>query len=174
MLTRTDHESRIAAIRARLDETCSRVIARLETAASHRPAPGAWSAAQIAAHVAMVNDNLASAIDGSSPAAAPPPEGFVEREWTDIAKDVPARTQAPPRFTPPDDVTFEDGLGALRQSVARLHGAIGGLSPDRAVYCITNRVVGSISLYQAGEFAIAHMIRHNQQAKRLMESGHRG
>jgi hypothetical protein len=126
--------------------------------------------AQIAVHVAMVNDNIAGVIDGSVAAAAPPAEGFVERAWRDVVRVVPARNAAPPRYHPPASVSADDGLAHFRASIARLSAAIAGLTPERGRYCFTNRAVGQITLYQAGDFAIAHMIRHNQQAKRILES----
>jgi hypothetical protein len=43
------------------------------------------------------------------------------------------------------------------------------LTPDRASrFGVTHRVVGTITLYQVGEWATAHTIRHNAQAKRLL------
>jgi hypothetical protein len=170
MLTSTGHAARIADIRARITETASRLSARLEAAAAIQPPPGAWSAAQIGAHVALVNENLAAAIDGRSGAAVPRSPHFTERDWPDIARGVPDRNQAPSRFVPPEQVSIAAGLGELRQSVDRLHDAVAALSAERGDgYTITNRVVGTITLYQAADFAIAHMIRHNQQAKRLAD-----
>jgi hypothetical protein len=125
--------------------------------------------AQIAAHVAMVNENLASVIDGTVPGATPPAPGFQERLWAEVVRDVPARNEAPARFHPPTDVTLNEALEQFRRSAARLATAIQTLPADRANYCITNRVVGTISLRQVGDFAIAHMIRHNQQMKRILE-----
>jgi hypothetical protein len=33
---------------------------------------------------------------------------------------------------------------------------------------LTNRIVGTITLYQVGEWATAHVARHNRQAKRAL------
>jgi hypothetical protein len=82
---------------------------------------------------------------------------------------VPARNESPARFLPPASVAAGDALDQFGQSVSHLARAIESLTPDRARYCITNRTVGTITLYQAGDFAIAHMIRHNMQAKRVLE-----
>ena len=129
-----------------------------------------WTVAQIAVHVAMVNDSLSAVIEGTIDGAVPAAPDFQERAWADVVRDVPARNEAPRRFHPPERVTVADALTRFDQSAARLERAISALSSERATYTITNRVVGTISLYQAGEFAIAHMIRHNQQAKRILES----
>ena len=61
-----------------------------------------------------------------------------------------------------------EAAALVRQSTSRLRTAIEGLSAERGKYCLTNRRVGTISIYQVGDWAIAHMIRHNQQAKRIL------
>ncbi len=168
-MSERDHSARIAEVLGRLKETTDRFAARLEAAGPRaEQAASGWTPAQIAVHVAMVNANLAGVIDGSLPGAAPAAEGFQEREWADVVRDVPARNEAPARYHPPATVGAADAIHQFRESVAHLARAIETLPPDRAQYCITNRAVGTITLYQAGEFAIAHMIRHNLQAKRLL------
>jgi DinB superfamily len=169
MATLVSHEARIADLLARLGETTTRFITRLEQAGSPgEVAHEGWSAAQIAWHVAHVNDALASTIEGSAPGAGPAPEGFTERPWPEIVATIPARNQSPARFVPPAGVSMASAVEQMRQSAAKLSSALSSLTPERARLCITNRTVGTISLYQAGEFAIAHMIRHNQQAKRVL------
>jgi hypothetical protein len=165
------HQSRIADLIGRLRETTGRFSTRLAAAGprAERAATG-WSVAQVAVHVAMVNDSLSAVIEGTTDGAMPAAPDFRERLWADVVRDVPARNEAPRRFHPPDVVTATDALAQFQHSAARLERAIAALSPERATYTITNRVVGTISLYQAGEFAIAHMIRHNLQAKRILES----
>ena len=164
------HAQRIDGLLQRLRETATRLTTRLESAgprAEH--AASGWTAAQIAAHLAMVNDNLASVIDGSVPGATPPTTDFHERDWAEVVRDVPSRNESPARFLPPNGIAATEAVGRFQQSVAHLTRAIESLSPERARFCITNRVFGTISLYQTGEFAIAHMIRHNQQIKRQLE-----
>jgi hypothetical protein len=165
----TAHAARIADILSRLDETAARFVSRLERAGDRgQQAASGWTAAQIAAHVAMVNDNFAAVIDGSGPGAVPPPDLFVERSWPDIVGQVPARNESPARFVPPVTTTIADAISHMRSSTARLRDAVSGLTPERSGLCITHRAVGTITLYQVGDFAIAHMIRHNHQAKRVL------
>ena len=165
------HDARIADLLTRLQETSDRFCARLEAAGPRaEQAASGWTPAQIAVHVAMVNHSIAGVIAGSTPGAAPPADGFQERAWRDVVSQVPARNEAPPRFHPPERVALSDALQQFRASMAHLRTAMQTLAPDRARYCFTNRAVGMITLYQAGDFAIAHMIRHNQQAKRILES----
>lgn len=168
-MTHRPHDARIRDLVSRLTETADRFRSRVEGAGARaEQAASGWTAAQIAVHVAMVNRNLAGVIDGTLPAAAPPAPDFVERPWVDLVKDVPERNEAPARFLPPDGVNAADALAQFQESVSHLKRALESLSPERARYCITNRTVGTMSLYQTGEFAIAHMIRHNQQAKRVL------
>lgn len=163
------HAERIQDLLTRLDEAVGRFTARLERAGDRATqATNGWSPAQIGAHVALVNENFTAVIDGSHPVASAPPEGFVERPWTAIAAGVPERFEAPKRFTPPHRISGIEAVARVRESAARLATAIRSLSPDRARHCFSNPIVGTISLYQAGEWAIAHVIRHNQQAKRIL------
>jgi hypothetical protein len=165
------HLARIADLLTRLNDTSTRFSTRLAAAGSRaEQAPQGWTPAQIAAHVAMVNHNLASVIEGSVEVAKPPADDYHERPWTDVVRDVPERNVAPARFQPPATVAAGDALQQFEQSVSHLARAIETLTPDRGRYCFTNKAVGTITLYQAGDFAIAHMIRHNQQAKRILES----
>jgi hypothetical protein len=165
------HQTRIADLLTRLQETSTRFSSRISAAGSRaEQAPEGWTPAQIAAHVAMVNDNLASVIDGSLQGAAPPAEDYQERPWSEVVGNVPVRNEAPKRFHPPATVAAAEALQQFGQSVSHLARAIEGLTPDRGRYCITTKAVGTITLYQAGDFAIAHMIRHNQQAKRILET----
>jgi hypothetical protein len=165
------HQTRIADILTRLHETSTRFSSRIAAAGSRaEQAPAGWTPAQIAAHVAMVNDNLASVIDGSLQGAMPAAEDYQERPWPEVVRNVPARNEAPARFHPPATVAAADALQQFGQSVSHLARAIEALTPVRARYCISTKAVGTITLYQAGEFAIAHMIRHNQQAKRILET----
>jgi hypothetical protein len=168
-MTDAAHDARVAEILTRFDETATRFVARLERAGDRgAPADGGWTPAQIGAHVAMVNSSLASVIDGSGPGATPPADGFVERAWADMIRNVPARNEAPARFVPPAAVAIADAVRDLKASTSKLRDALSGLTPERSRYCFTHRLFGTMSLYQVGDFAIAHMIRHNQQAKRAL------
>ena len=163
------HTERITDLLARLDEATTRFVSRLERAGPRAEiATTGWSAAQIGAHVALVNDNFTSVFDGSNPAPQPAPEDFVERPWSAIVSGIPERFEASARFQPPADVSGADAVDRVRQSAARLAAAIAAVSPERGRYCFTNKIVGTVSVYQAGDWAIAHIIRHNQQAKRIL------
>lgn len=167
------HAERLAAIVTAFEEAMARFRARLGSAAAadaeRVPDGGGWSAAQVAAHVALVNASFAAVVDGSRPVAQPAPDGFEERPFASIAEGIPAKLEAPSRAHPPAAVALADAVRDLDASGARLASALRGLDEARARLTIESPVVGGrISLYQVGEWATAHVIRHNQQAKRLL------
>lgn len=166
------HADRINTIVAGFEEAMSRLQARLTGAAAADAegprADGGWSAAQIAWHVAAVNESFASLIDGRRPVAQPAPEGFVERTWEEIAASLADRLQAPSRVQPAGPVTRDEAAAKLSASREALLTAVRGLAPERGVLMLDAPVVGRVTLYQVGEWAIAHVIRHNRQMKDVL------
>jgi hypothetical protein len=169
----SSHQARIDRLRAAFVEANSRLIARLERApddAAERADEGRWSAAQIGWHVAAVSSRFAGLIAGDVAGAAPLPADFRERDWREIASGIPDRLRAPSSVRPPLLVTRADAIGALRTSGDRMAAALDRLDPERgAHHGITTPIVGGfITLYQVGEWAAAHVARHNKQAKQLL------
>jgi uncharacterized damage-inducible protein DinB len=166
------HADRIARVRRGYDEAHRRFVARLESVsaeeAERQPADGGWSAAQIAWHVAAVDATFADLISGARQ-VPPLPDDFSERRWSELAAEIPARLQAPTAATPPAGVRRDEALATLAASARRIDEALLALTPERGSrFGITHRAVGTVSLYQVGEWAIAHTIRHNAQAKRVL------
>lgn len=166
------HADRIGAIVASLEEAMARFESRLAGASSsdaERPrADGGWSAAQIAWHVAAVNESFATLIDGSRPVAQLPAPDFVERTWPEIAGSLEKRLEAPSRVQPQGAVSHADAVAKIAASRERLVGALRALQPDRGVMTIDSPIVGRVSLYQVGEWAVHHIIRHNKQMKDVL------
>ncbi len=167
------HTERIAELSAAFTESMNRLMARLD--ASHvealvaKPGEGGWSAAEVAWHVGAINNAFAGLIDGSIPKARPVAADFVETPWADIAARVPAKLDAPPMFHPPADVTAACALDLLRESNDRMLAALAGLSEDRALGFSVKSTVGTpVNLYQVGNWAAAHVARHNAQVKKLI------
>lgn len=153
----------------------SRFRARLASAdpagAGRVPDGGGWSASQVAAHVAAVNSAFASIIDGTFAIAQPPEEGFVERPWQAIGGAMPEKLQAPSRVHPPAAVGRDEALSAFDIAGATLVSALRGVDAGRARWTMESPVVGRVSLYQVGEWATAHLIRHRTQIERLLDVG---
>jgi hypothetical protein len=165
------HSERIADLTTRFDEAKARLLARVKGATAEAvertPASGGWSAAQVAWHVGVINEAFAGLIDGSIDRAKAAPEGFTETPWRELTPKVPDKLDAPARFQPPPVVTSREGIAKLDASAGRIRAALAGLSPDAATWVVPS-MFGSITRYQVGEWAIAHVIRHNAQAKRAL------
>jgi uncharacterized damage-inducible protein DinB len=166
------HDERVARARQAFQEAHGRFTARLKAAsadaAERPPDEGGWSAAQIAWHVAAVNTTFAALISGARPAPALP-GGFTERSWGDISGTIPAKLEASARSVPPPAVRIADALAALEASAEQVDAALSALSADRGSgFGITHSAFGTVTLYQVGEWATAHTIRHNAQAKRVL------
>ena len=168
------HYSRLRHIRESFEEANERLVARLRGAtdeAAHKtPEEGAWTVAQIGWHVARVSNTFAGLISGERPGARPLPAGFKETEWSAIVERLTDRLEAPPAFHPPPGVTRHDAIAELEASGVRIGRALDTVTPERgAGYGISSAIVGEITVYQIGEWATAHVIRHNRQAKRILE-----
>jgi hypothetical protein len=168
------HYARLGHLREAFAEANERLVARLrkaeDDAVRKAPEGGGWSAAQIGWHVAKVTTRFAGLMSGDAPGAQPLPADFREREWTAIASEIPDRLQAPGPFHPPAGVTRAEAIAALEASGVKMARAFDTVTPERgAGYGITSPVVGgTINLYQVGEWATAHVIRHNKQAKQRL------
>jgi DinB family protein len=169
------HVTRLEQLRESFAEANQRLLARLRNAsdeAAERPPSGAWSASQIGWHVAAVTTRFAAMISGEIPAATAVGAEFRERAWTDVAASIPDRLEAPAITVPPPVVRRGEAVTALEASEKRMSTALDGLSSERADRMgITHPIVGAISIYQVGEWATAHVIRHNRQAKRVLGEG---
>jgi hypothetical protein len=166
------NDERIARACDAFREAHDRFTTRLRGAtteeAERPPADGGWSAAAIAWHVAAVNTAFAAVLSGERK-AAPLPDGFVDRPWSDIVPAIPGRIEAIPAVVPPEGVRIADALAARHLSARRLEDALRTLTPERGTgFGITHPAVGTINLYQVGDFAAAHVRRHNAQAKRVL------
>ena len=171
----SQHLARVRHLRESFAEANERLVARLRKTADdvvQRPVEGGWSAAQIGWHVAAVTTRFARIMSGEVEAAQPLRSEFRERQWDEIAAGVPPRATAPPQVVPPSEVSKSDAIAALESSATKMAHALDTLTPERGGRMgITHAVVGTISLYQLGEWATAHVIRHNRQAKRVLGEG---
>lgn len=168
------HSERIERVRASYREAHARFVKRLTDApadaAERAPADGGWSAAQIGWHVAAVDASFASLVSGERPGPQPLPDGAAERPWAEIVKNMPEKIEAGKRVQPPAEVRRDDVLAALADAAAKLDAALAGLDADRARQAITHPALGAVTLGQFGDWATAHTIRHNAQAKRVLGS----
>lgn len=167
------HAELIVRARQAYREAHERLVKRLAEApadaAERAPADGGWSAAQIGWHVAAVDASFAGLISGERPGAQPLADGVVERPWADVLKGMPGRIEAGKRVQPPPDARRDAVLALLADASAKLDAALAGLDEARgARYAITHPAIGLVCLRQFGDWATAHTIRHNAQAKRAL------
>jgi hypothetical protein len=175
---RSQHYGRMRHLRESFAEANERLVARLrradEAAAQRVPEGGGWTAAQIGWHVAKVTTRFAGIVSGELAGAQSLPEDFREREWaTDIVPGIPQPLKTSAAFEPPPHVTRDAAVAALEAAGIRMAQAFDMLTAERgAGHGITSPIVGGfINLYQIGEWATAHVIRHNRQAKRALGEG---
>lgn len=167
------HAELIERSRATYREAHARLVKRLREAPDdlvHRPPEGGgWSAAQIGWHVAAVDGQFADLVSGARPGAQPLSGDASETAWTDLVAGMPQRIEAGKRVQPPADARRDAVLQMLDESAARLDAALAALEEERgARFAITHPAIGTITLRQFGEWATAHTIRHNAQAKRVL------
>jgi len=169
------HSEKIARVRQAYKEAHARFVKRLSDAPSDAaervPDDGGWSAAQVGWHVAAVDTSFAGLISGDLPGAKELPEGTAAKPWSEIVSAIPEKLEAGKRVQPPAAVRRDEVLQALSVAETKMDAALAGLQEDRgARYAITHPVVGTVALTDVGEWAIAHTIRHNAQAKRILGS----
>jgi uncharacterized damage-inducible protein DinB len=169
------HADKIARVRAKYREAHARLVKRLTDApvdAIERvPDGGGWSAAQIGWHVAAVDAAFAGFISGSVTGAKPLPEGTAAKPWSEIVSAIPDKLEAGKRVQPPPAPARDAVLAALDDAAAKIDAALAGLDEERGQrFAITHPVVGTVCLADVGDWAIAHTIRHNAQAKRVLGS----
>ena len=164
--------SRVERVLAGFDNANRRLVARLESASDTEavtaPGAGQWSPAQIGSHVAAFNMLIASLVSGARPGARPRPAGFVEQPWAAIQATLMDPVAAPPALDPPEDTSRAVSLTALGQAAPQVLSAFSSLTDERAALTITHPRVGTITLLQAGDWIVAHTIRHNAQMKRAL------
>jgi hypothetical protein len=167
--TQAAHLARVRHLRESFAEANERLVSRLrrvtDAAAEHAGEAG-WSPAQIGWHVAAVTTRFAGFISGEAEGPARLPDGFQERPWDEITALIPERLKAPASAHPPPGVRRNDAIAALEASGQRMAHALDVLTADRGAHTgITHPIVGTITVYQIGVWAIAHVKRHNKQAK---------
>jgi hypothetical protein len=169
----TVHLARIHQLREEFASANERLVKRLRASDYHVaervPADGGWTAAQVGWHVATVNSRFAALIAGDIPAAKPLPADFREKPWKAIAAELPEKIQASAAAMPPPRVTRHDAVAMLEASAVKMARAFDTLTPERGARIgVTNQLVGTINLYQVGEWAASHVARHDAQAQRAL------
>ncbi len=144
--------------------------------ATVRPRSGDWSAAEVVAHLAMVEDGVGRLITKGVRKAREDgigPDRSDESILSSLDKyhlvDNPARLKAPSTITPDGVQSVEQSLAALDQSRAKLREAlIGAADVDLSSIKRPHPVLGDIDLYQWALFVAQHEERHRRQIERTI------
>ena len=171
----SQHLGRVRQLRESFAEANERLVARLrgasDEAAGHAAAGGMVGGADRLARRGR-HDAVCGLISGDVAGAQPLPDDFRERAWPEVVAAIPPRLQAPAALAPPPGVRRDEAISALEAAGMRMARALDSLTPERGARMgITSAVVGTITVYQIGEWATAHVIRHNRQAKRVLGEG---
>ena len=165
------HQERVSLTIAGFESAMERFLARVtslsEAEGTRVPPNGGWSAAGVTWHVAVTNEGFTTLVDGSRPLAREPEPDFVETPFLEIIAQVPDRLEAPEVFHPPADLTMAQALERLHASRTVFVDAYRALPEARGFWTVKS-ILGLITVYQVGEWAIAHIARHNAQAKRVL------
>ena len=171
------HDERLQAIRAafaRENSVLASKVEQLDDRTATLAPQDAWSAAQIAWHVALTTELLSGALSGANASMlVPRPEGFQEVLAT---LQLPAKMKTFPMLEPPADPTRAESVSRLRASQDTFATALQAVTPNRcATQCVqlplppgAGRAFGVFSLYEIGEFAVAHVVRHTGQVERTV------
>jgi hypothetical protein len=166
------HLARVRHLRESFAAANERLVARLRAATDDAAAhslTGGWTPAQIGWHVAAVTSRFAGVISGDVKGAVPLPDDFAETPWEQVVAAIPSRLKAPDALAPPPSANRHDAISALEAAGMRMARAFDSLTPERGSRLgLTSPIVGTITLYQVGEWATAHIIRHNKQAKEAL------
>ncbi len=163
------HDERIHAIQVACAETTTRLAERLEALddATATSAPAAcWTPAQIAWHVALVNEVLAAALAGRVKSMqVPRPADFAE---TLATRQFPDKAKAPASAEPPADAARSEAATRLRRSADAIARAVATVTPDRVAAEAVRMPFGIFSLYEVGEFVAGHTKRHIRQLRQTV------
>ena len=144
--------------------------------ASVRPRNGDWSAAQVLAHLAMVEDGIGRLTSKAIRKARE--EGVGPNDANDsiissldkyrIIENETKRI-APTTITPVEERPLEDSLAALEQSRAKLREAL--IAADDVDLSSTRKlhpVMGDLNIYEWALFVAQHEERHRRQIERTL------
>ncbi len=106
--------------------------------------------------------------DAARRQARQPPD-FVERPWAEIQATLTGPVDAPHSSAAPADPRRAASAGRAGASGRRpSRPRSPGSTDDAPTLTITHPRVGTSALVQAGEWIVAHTIRHNAQMKRAL------
>jgi hypothetical protein len=161
------------ATRAALLETSTKVN---RTFASIHPQQGAWSVADIVAHLALVEAGIATLVARSVDWARTHGIGAELSEESVMSSldqfrvvEPGAKRQASPAATPRDEKSVDESLTSLGASREQLKEALlAGADLDLSAVKRPHPALGEVNLYQWALFVGQHEERHRRQIERTI------
>lgn len=173
----------VAEIYEAIDKTRERFYRRVEELsdeqASARPAPEAWSVAEIAEHLAIIERSVLrlvkgvlaqiEAAGGSSEGAAPPMKPFSLERHVERARV--EKYVAPETVRPKGEARLADSLAHLRRSREELRALRPRLeASDLNAVSHPHPAFGPLNVYEWLAFIGVHEARHLRQAEAVLSA----
>jgi hypothetical protein len=170
----------VAQILEEVDRTRERLYKRVEgltqEQATHRPAPGAWTPAEIVEHLSLIEGRLLQMLSmmlrkaeaagiGNAPSEMKPftLDAFIERTQNE-------KYTAPEAVTPGGEATLSDSLSKLRRSREELRSLRPRIEAmDLSTITYPHPAFGPLNFYQWMAFIGLHEARHLRQAESTLE-----
>jgi hypothetical protein len=167
-MTSHDREKLLTALR----QSRETWLASLEGATniSHRPEAGRWSVLEIAEHVAMVENRLASAVKDAAPADPPlPVDEAREHRFLVSLSDREERFEAPEVVRPTGKMqTLEEAMASFEAARAGIIEHVESGVDLRGKNTVHRRF-GVVSAYEMTLIVAAHTNRHAKQVAEVRE-----
>jgi uncharacterized damage-inducible protein DinB len=142
-----------------------------------RPREESWSASDVLAHLAIVEERIARLVEEgvqSAKASNLGPEASDESIMSSLDRfsfaEIVEKRTAPASITPTEDKSVEESIEALIGWRARLRSALlASQGVDLIAVTKPHPIAGAMNMYQWGLFVAQHEERHRVQIERTMD-----
>lgn len=166
-------DPQLASVAAQLDADRETLRAAVDLVPADRrdarPAPGAWSVAEVLEHLAVIEERSLGLLAGFT-ASAPVLAGDVDERATvldmRVLADRTRRIEAPEMIRPAGMTSAEEAWARLTRSRQAMHAALAAASgKDLSGHMRTHPVLGPLTGYQWLRALGGHELRHAAQVR---------
>lgn len=145
--------------------------------AGMRARDGSWSASEVVAHLALVEQGVARLVEraiekarAEGIGAAISSESVMASLDSHRVADAVTRLDAPEKMIPPGDASLDESLDALERSRLTLRNSITGAADiDLSAIFRTHQRLGELNVLQWALFVAQHEERHRRQIERTLD-----
>lgn len=145
--------------------------------AGMRARDGSWSASEVVAHLALVEQGVARLVERAIEKARAEGIGTATAGGSMMSSldryhvvDPANRLEAPEKMIPPGDASLNESLDALERSRVTLRNAItSGADIDLSAIYRTHQRLGELNVLQWALFVAQHEERHRRQIERTLD-----